>query len=219
MGPLFNSIIWSLEPLVFPSDRGALMRDIAQVGRMGSRDILISNLGHLPLVTTPVKGRRGIPRIYGDHRLNILNAQAERQIAELGLSALTWSVEADEKILEAALSRPGPVQRLLYLYGRPPLFTSRFALSGLKDNMPIISPQKERFRLYTKKDHITVISEQPVFFAPMLKYKNLAGVTAFIIDLEFDPRPAQTARDIGEAVARGKPMRGASRFNLKRGLF
>jgi putative protease len=219
MGALFNSVIWSLEPLVFPNDRGSLMRDIAQVGRMGSRDIMISNLGHIPLVTAPVKGRRGVPRIYGDHRLNIMNTQSERQIAELGLAALTWSVEADEKILEASLSRPGPVSRLLYLYGRPPLFTTRFSIPGLKDNLPAISPQKERFRTYTKKDHVTVISEQPVFFAPLLKYKNLAGVTAFIIDLEFDPRPAQTARDISEAVARGKPMRGASRFNLKRGLF
>ena len=219
MGPLFNSVIWSLDPLVFHSDRTGLLRDIAQVGRMGSRDIMISNLGHLPLVTMPVKGRKGLPRIFGDHRLNVMNLQAERQVADLGVSAITWSVEADEKILEAALSRPGPAPRLLYLYGRPPLFTSRFGLPGLKDNLPILSPQKERFRLYTQKDRVTVISEQPVFFAPLLKFKHLAGVTAFIIDLEFDPRPGQTARDIGEAVARGKPIRGASRFNLQRGLF
>lgn len=218
LGPTFNKIIWSLPPLLFDSGLTALKRDIAQLARMGVRHFMISNLGHLPLVSGQVKGRRGRALVYADYRLNVLNTWAEQELAELGLEAVSMCLESDEENLKTVLSRPGPVGRLIYLYGRPPLFTSRFAPAGLKDNLPVESPRKERFRIRNERDYMYVLAEQPVFLAPVLKY-NLAGVNAFIIDLEFDPRPLASAREITDAVKKGKPLKNASRFNLKRGLY
>ncbi len=62
--------------------------------------------------------------MYADHRLNALNSEAETVLAELGLAGLTLSVEDDEKNMGRLLGSPGPIPRLLYLYGRPPLFTT-----------------------------------------------------------------------------------------------
>ena len=217
LGPLFERVIWALPPLVFQEAR--LKRDLAQLNKMGAREFMISNLGHLPLLDNPGgKGRRR-PLFYADYRLNCLNTQTEAQLAALGLSGLTISVETDEENLQQILQRPGPTARLLYLYGRPPLFTSRFKPYGLKDSHPVESPRRERFRIRQEGDFFVTIAEQPVFFAPFLKLRSLAGVSAFIIDLEYDPRPAASAKEITEAVARGKPIGSASRFNFKRGLY
>ena len=219
MGPLFEKLIWAPPPLVFDSDSRALGGHIQQLGRMGCRYFMVANLGHLPLVSGPVKGRKGRAVIYADHRLNCLNTQAEAQLADLGLSGLTLSLENDDGNLRAVLERPGPVDRLIYLYGQPPLFVSRFKTKGLKDNLPVESPRQERFRIRYEPEYMMVFAERPVFFAPVLKYRSLAGVAAFIIDLEFDPRPLVTAREVTESVNRKRPIKGASRFNLTRGLY
>jgi putative protease len=218
LGPLFERVIWALPPLVFQEAR--LRRDLSQLNKMGAREYMISNLGHLALLDQGGggKGRRR-PVIYADYRLNCLNTQAEAQLAALGLNGLTISVETDEENLQRLLQRPGPTARLLYLYGRPPLFTSRFKPYGLKDNHPVESPRHERFRVNQEGDFFVTHAEQPIFFAPLLKLRSLPGVTAFIIDLEYDPRPAASAKEVTEAVARGKPIGSASRFNFKRGLF
>ena len=218
MGQLFDRLIWSLPPVVF--QEGRLRRDLALLNKMGAREYMISNLGHLPMLDQGGggKGRRR-PVIYADHRVNCLNTLAEAQLAALGLAGLTISVETDEENLQRLLQHPGPTSRLLYLYGRPPLFTSRFKPYGLKDNLPVESPRRERFRVIQENDYFVTFAEQPVFFAPFLKLRSLAGVAAFIIDLEHDPRAAASAKDIAEAIARGKPIGSASRFNYKRGLY
>lgn len=181
---------------------------------------MVSNLGHLPLLAASrTRGRDRRPQIFADQRLNLLNTWSEAEAAKLGLSGVTLSIETDEENLKAWLRRPGPVGRLLYLYGQPALFTTRFPLGGLKENVPLESPRGERFRLRRERETSVVFAERPVFFSPLLKYRSLPGVTAFIIDLEFDPRPLKTARTVHEAVHRGRPLKHASRFNLNRGLF
>ena len=216
---LYDAVVWSLPPLVFEGDVAGLMRDLNQLARMGARNFMVSNLGHLPLVNRDVKGRRGKPVIYADHRLGCLNTEAEQALAGLGVAGVTLSVETDAENLEAMFNRPGPVSRLVYLYGRPPLFTSRFQPTGLKANQAVESPKRERFRLREEPGMFSVFAEKPVYMAPLLKMKALPGVEGFIIDLENDPRPIKTARDIHDAVRRGKRLGGTTFFNLQRGLF
>jgi putative protease len=219
LGDLFNRIVWSLPPLIFDAGLAALGRDTMQLARMGAREFAIANPGQLALVDREIKGRRGRPTVYADYRVNCLNSQAEAELADMGLAGVTISLEADEANLDALLAKAGRLPRMLYLYGRPALFTSRFRPAGPRENLPVVSPRRERFRIRETRDYVTIFSEQPVFLAPLLKKKALAGVTAYIIDLENDPRPAATARVVHEAVARGKPIGGASRFNYSRGLF
>ncbi|MBW2322419.1 MAG: hypothetical protein JRF41_02670 [Deltaproteobacteria bacterium] len=85
---------------------------------------------------------------------------------------MTLSIENDEKNLRQILSQTGPITRLLYIYGRPSLFTSRFVPPGLKDNLPVMSPRKERFRLRLDRSAFQVFAEQPVFLAPLLAAQN-----------------------------------------------
>jgi len=218
-GHLFERVIWALPPLLFGPEAEELRQDLTALKRMNFAGLMISNLGHLDMLSQSLIKRPGRRlKIYADHRLNCLNTQAEAQLKVLGLDGVTLSVENDEKGLRRILSRPGPIARLLYIYGRPPLFTSRFNPAGLRDNLPVLSSRRERFRLYVNGGICQVFAEQPMFLSPLLKFKSLAGVKAFIIDLEFDPHPRTTAREVREAIRKGRPIKGSSKFNLRRGL-
>ena len=217
LGDLVQRLIWAPPPLVF--NEQILARDLEQLMRMGAREFMVSNPGHLTLLREWVKPGRGRVTLYGDWRLNCLNAQTEAVLADLGLSGLTISLETDEENLKELLARPAQAARILYLYGRPPLFTSRLKPAGLKSGQPVISPKKERFRVYQDQQSLVAVAEKPVSFASLLKYRHLGGVTAFLIDLEYDPRPLASAKEVTEAVHRGRPMRNTSRFNFERGLF
>ncbi|MBU2550316.1 MAG: hypothetical protein KKB20_18060, partial [Proteobacteria bacterium] len=220
LGALYDHLVWSLPPLIFESDKTGLRADLAQLGKMKVFRYMISNLGHLPLLPSTGSGRggRGVT-VYADHRLNCLNSQTEAALAGLGIDGVTLSVETDEDNMKRLLESTGPVARLIYLYGRPPLFTSRFVTAGLKDNLPVESPRGEKFRWRQEGRTAVLFSERPVFMAPLLKYKPLNGVKAWIVDLEYDPRPVATAFEVNEAIAKGRPIRHASRFNFGRSLY
>ena len=121
--------------------------------------------------------------------------------------------------MKRVMGLSGPIDRLLYIYGRPALFNSRFLLKNLKENTVVESPRRERFRLRFEPDTAKVFAERPIFFGPLLKSKSLAGVKALIIDLEFDPHPLSTAREVKKAITRGQSLKGTSKFNFHRGLF
>ena len=140
LGALASIIIWSFPPLVFDHALPGMRQDLAQLAKMGEREFMIANLGHLPLLKGMGSGRRA-PVVYADHRVNCLNTRTEALLAGLGLNGVTLSIENDEDNLKQMIIRPGPVHRLLYLFGRPALFTSRFNPSGLKDNLPVESPR------------------------------------------------------------------------------
>lgn len=220
LGPLFDRLIWGLPPLVFEPAMGPLRTDLSQLHKMGAREFMISNLGHLPLLQPSQTGGRGRPhRVFADYRLNCLNTLTEAELADAGVQAVTLCIENDDANLRQVLEAPGPIPRLLYLYGQPPLFTSRYSPAGLKDNLPVDSPKGERFRLRSEPDYVMAFAERPIFLAPLLRFKPFSGVKAFIVDLENDPRPLATAREVVDAVNKGRPMKTASRFNLKRGLY
>ncbi len=81
------------------------------------------------------------------------------------------------------------------------------------------SPRGERFRLNFEGGHARIFSRKSIFMADLLKARSLAGVKAFIVDLELDPRPLATARTIFDAIHRKKPIKNTSRMNYQRGLF
>ncbi|MBW2092294.1 MAG: U32 family peptidase [Deltaproteobacteria bacterium] len=216
---LMNKVIWALPPLLFGPEVDDLYQDLLKLKQMDFAGFFISSLSHVALLNrSAVKRPDRRLGVYADYRLNCLNTQAEAQLKDLGLNGVTLSIESDEKNFRQILSRRGSIARLLYIYGRPPLFTSRFLPAGLKDNLAVVSPRKERFRVRRDRDVFQTFAEQPVFMAPLLKLKPLAGVKAFLVDLEFDPHPQAKAREVKESIKRNRPIRGSSRFNLKRGL-
>jgi len=157
--------------------------------------------------------------IYADYRLNCLNTQAEAALKDMGLAGVTLSLENDRDNMKEILKAPGPIPRLIYIYGRPPLFASRFSPAGLKDNQLIESPRRERFRIKTDRDTCQVFAERPIYLRSLLRMRPFNGVKAFILDLEFAPHPTRAAWEVKEALAKGRPIKGASSFNLDRRLY
>jgi putative protease len=214
LGGLADQVIWSLPPVLYHPER--VKGDLASAWKMGGRQFMAANVAHFKMLETPPARGRGRMTVYADWRLNCLNTQTENHLAELGAAGVTWSVEVDQAEFEAVSRRPAVGLRLVYLFGRPALFTTRFNV-GLKNNVPVESPRSERFRFKQEGDLGLVMAEQPIFMTPALKFAS--AVDAFIVDLEHDPRPVHTAREITEALTRRRSIGHASRFNWKRGLF
>lgn len=218
--PFLDGLIWALPPLLFGRELEETRAQLMGFRKGSGGAFMITNLGHLGLLDPLLTGRGAHrPEVFADHRLSVLNSQAEAQLADLGLSGLTLCLESDEENLSRLLKRPAPIARLLYLYGRPPLFTSRFRLAGFRDRQAVASPRGERFEVAQEPGLSQVVAERPVFLAPLMKMKPLAGVRAWIVDFEFEPHLRETVRRVAEAVRRGRPLKGASRFNLGRELY
>jgi len=164
------------------------------------------------------KSRKNPLPVFADYRLNCLNTQTEALLKDLGLAGITLSLENDRENLEDILKAPAIIPRIIYLYGQPPLFSSRFNPAGFKDNQLVESPHGERFRFTSDRETCRVFAERPIFFRTLLKMKP-AGIKAFIVDLEFSRHSAVQAREIKEAITRGRPIKGSSSFNLDRKLY
>jgi len=220
LGPVYERIIWLLPPVLFDSKLKETHQDLATLRRQNARAFMISNLGHLGLIEeTQSRKKGGEPTVFADYQLNCLNTETEYQLKDLGLEGIVLSIENSERNLKQMMELNGPIDRLLYIYGRPALFHSRLVPKNLKESTVVESPRRERFRLRLETESTRVFAEKPIFFGSILKFKSLAGVKALIIDLENDPHPLSTAREVKKAVTRGKPLKGTSNFNFKRGLF
>lgn len=215
----WERLIWALPPVLYDSGLRATDRHLSAVHHLGACEFMVANLGQLPLIHYLKPHKRRHLQIYADYRLNCLNTQTEAALAGLGITGVTLCVETDEKNFKDIVDRPGPVNRILYIYGRPPLFTSRFQPPDIKNNLPVTSPRGERFRVHLDKDLTLVVAEKPVFWGPVVKDHSLTGVQAWIVDLEFDPHPAQTAAEVHQALTSGRHLRSTSTFNLKRNLY
>jgi hypothetical protein len=177
----------------------------------GFRAYLASNLGHLNLLKRAGPGAE----IWADHRLGVLNHQAEAALAGWGCRGVTLSLEMDEETAAAFWSRPAAADRLVYLYGRPALFTSRLPLEGRET---LVSPKGEKFHLGREGEAVIVTSDRPVFLAPLLKNPPLPGGAGCILDLRREPHLAEKLRTLKKILAAGASGGQGSPFNLKRTL-
>ena len=233
-------IVWSLPPLIFHQRQTLLMKEARKLIEGGAKDFLVSNLGQINILKRAAKpptspggasvdaaapaGQRrstgqGLScpaiKIWGDHRLGVLNHLSEKVLIDLGLTGIALSLEADADTYQALWKSPAAGQRLLYLYGHPALFTARYPLDGRKQ--AIVSPKGEKFYLGLEGDQTIVTSEKPVFMAQLLKMTNLPGAAGLIIDLRQEARPGQKLRELKKALAGGRLGSGSS-FNFKRSL-
>jgi hypothetical protein len=176
----------------------------------GFRVFLAANLGHLNIL------RRAGAEIWADHRLGVLNHQAEAALADLGCRGVTLSLEMDEETAAAFWARPAAAGRLIYLYGRPALFTSRLPLESRET---LVSPKGEKFRLAKEGEAAIVTAERPVFLAPLLKKPPLPGGAGFILDFRRETNLAEKLRTLKKILAGGAAGGQGSAFNLKRTLF
>jgi putative protease len=204
-----NKLVWSLPPLLFHRRQAWLGRELGGLLESGFKTFLAANLGHLNIL------KRAGAEIWADHRLGVLNHQAEAALAGLGCRGVTLSLEMDEETAAAFWARPAAAERLIYLYGRPALFTSRLPLESRET---LVSPKGEKFRLAREGEAVIVISDRPVFLAPLLKKPPLPGGVGFILDLRCEAHLAEKLRTLKKALAAGAAGSQGSAFNLKRAL-
>ena len=90
----------------------------------GPNGVLAGNTGHIEML----KVFSGIQKI-GDHSLNIFNSFSMREASELGLNAVTLSLELTVGQIEALAGFTG-MEREAAVYGRLPLMTSEYCPVG-----------------------------------------------------------------------------------------
>jgi len=202
-------LVWSLPPLLYHRRQAWLGRELGGLLTAGFRTFLAANLGHLNIL------RRAGAEIWADHRLGVLNHQAEAALAEMGCRGVTLSLEMDEETALAFWARPATAGRLIYLYGRPALFTTRLPLESRE---ALVSPKNEKFRLAREGEAVIVVSDRPVFLAPLLKKPPLPGGAGFILDFRRETNLAEKLRTMKKILAIGAAGSQGSAFNLKRTL-
>jgi putative protease len=209
----FPDVLWSLPPLVFSKNFEKLKTLATSIIESGANTFIVSNLGQIEFLTA-IKPNL---KIWGDHRLGILNHLAGNDLINLGLTGLCLSTEIDEDTYNnlAKVKMNGHI--LVYLYGRPALFSSRFKPLGLKRG-PIISSKKEKFWASEEGDAFILQAENKIFMSKIFKNSPPSNLAGLIIDLRREPRTVETAKLIKNAINKGQGSLG-SPFNFKRGLF
>ncbi|MDR0882714.1 MAG: U32 family peptidase [Candidatus Adiutrix sp.] len=207
-------LVWSLPPLIFHRRQSRLGQEIADLLERGAREFMISNLGQINLIQRAGGATAGI-KIWGDHRLGALNHLAEAALISLGLAGVTLSLEADAETYQALWAAPAAGGRLLYLYGRPALFTARYPLDQRRT--AIVSPRGEKFHLSLEGDQTIVVAERPVLMAPLLKMPPLPGAAGLILDLRQEAHLGAKLQELKKSLAGARNSQG-SVFNFKRSL-
>ncbi|UQZ91060.1 hypothetical protein C4J81_18280 [Deltaproteobacteria bacterium Smac51] len=210
----WEKIVWSLPPLIFHRQQNILNRELGGLIESNFRDFLISNIGHINMVQRAAR-EKGDVKIWGDHRLGVLNHLSEEALADLGLTGLTFSLESDGEIFKSLWRQPATAKRLLYLYGHPALFTARYPLDNRK--VAIVSPKGEKFRINQEGEATIVTSDKAVFMTHLLKMGPLSGAAGCIIDLRGEAHPGQKLRELKKSLSGGRGGPG-SPFNFKRTL-
>jgi putative protease len=210
--PSAQALTWSCPPLSFGSGREKLRRTAAKLVDAGFRDFLIANLGHVEML----QALRPDLRLWGDHRLGVLNRLTAEALRGLGLSGVTASLEADQESLLRLVQAGYDGGLLFYLYGRPPLFTARFGPLDLKRGA-VVSPRGEKFWPAEEGGAFILQSERRLFLGGLLKLPKPPGFAGLLVDLRREPDALDAARLVKQAVERGRGSPGFA-FNLKRGL-
>ena len=138
--------------VIFDSEKDEVASLLEQAGKMGIKDALVGNLGHLQFV----KGMGFVPR--GDFGLNVFNSQSLKAIKDLGFLSATLSFEMR---VEQIRDISKPIDTEIIAYGRLPLMLTENCIvkcsmgvctcdnfTGLKDrqgaSFPVIPEYKHR---------------------------------------------------------------------------
>jgi putative protease len=207
-----SDFVWSLPPLLFGRSQEKIRREAAKLVELGARDFLISNLGQAALLDRLKAGLK----IWGDHRLGILNHLAAQSLSSMGLSGVTISLEADQETVEKLSQADLGGGVLMYLYGRPALFTSRSRPPSLKRG-PVVSQRGEKFWTAEDGEAFILQSEHRVFIGGLLRAPKPKGFVGLLVDFRREPNLLEAARRVKKAIDQGRGSPGLS-FNFKRGL-
>jgi hypothetical protein len=207
-----SDFVWSLPPLAIGRNLEKIRKEAAKLVEAGARDFMLANIGEASLLDRIKPGLK----LWGDHRMGVLNHVAAQSLAGLGLSGVTVSLEADQETIQKLSQADFGGGVLMYLYGRPALFTSRHRPPALRRG-PVVSQRGEKFWTADDGEAFILQSEHRVFIGGLLRAPRPKGFVGLIIDLRREPNILEAARRVKKAIDQGRGSPGLS-FNFKRGL-
>lgn len=192
LGALAKSTIWALPPIIHDADLPRMKKLTATLMRNGFRSFQIGHLGQGAIF----EGQKKI-KLHGDYTLNLLNSQAVRCVAEMGLESGQLCIESDRAALQSMLigykkiGIPTPkggetsitMKTGLTLFGRPALYTSRLQGDHFQLERTLVSPKNESFVIKKQGNLVVTLPEKPFSLLPYQRELKGSGLDYGVIDL------------------------------------
>lgn len=210
-------IIWRLPPVIQEADLNWYEQQIKKLAASGYSRFELGHCSQYGLFTALQNGRheQGL-ELYGHYSLNLLNSASLHAAGHLGLQGALFSLETESDNLAAAVThfkwqrgKRRPPQRMklgLYVYGRPPLFTSRLDSDQYNYRQQLVSPKDEHYTL-EHKDGLTLARSTVPF--SLLKWQqelSTMGLDYLVLDLTGGPMKKEAATVSALLAGGGKRM-------------
>ncbi len=220
---VWPNLIWELPAIIHENEQQWFAE---QIGKLKAKGFTSFQIGHLSQHSFFFNENQNDGfSLYGNYTLNVLNSSTLTIGSEYGLQGMLFSVETDHANLKSTLrsfrlsaeQRRVRTQVGMYVYGKPPLFTSRSTSSHLKTPKKIVSPKGERFVLDQQKAITRVYAEKPLVLLPYIYEMQEFGVDYFVLDIGHDSL-YRTSLVINDWLHKGIIPRGALEGNYVKGL-
>jgi putative protease len=200
-------LIWALPTVILETDVDFYRQNIPWLIQQGFHDWQLSHIGQRQFFRedaiaaspaeenasrerkpgrgnkkNPERNRRLKLTFYGHYSLNVLNSQALKTLAEMGITTAQIAIEVDRDLLAAiAKHKSGPLG--ITVYGFPPLFTARSTPDFFAYDQKFISPKGEGFVLKKSFEQTVAVPVQPFSLLDRLQEIKAAGLDYVVIDL------------------------------------
>jgi len=209
-----NDIIWSLPPIILDEDLPWHSEAIAYLVREGWNSFQLGHFTQRGLFAS-LPADPGRISLYGCYTFNILNSMTVAAMAELGFSALQFSIETDRENLASSLhnftavtekaGKQAPSSTIgLYVYGRPALFTARLDDRRYQYGKRFVSPRGETFILDRKGKLTCARSAIPFSLVQWRKELAALGIDYFVVDMSEGNSRKNAADFIGLLQQKGR---------------
>ncbi len=167
-------IVWTLPPVIQEERLDWYRRAVMQLLQAGAGEFQLGHWSQAGLFAGAATKSGSPPvRLYGDYTMNVLNSAALLAAQDLRLAGVQFALETDRDNMAAALGHfaaaggkqgrgAGRMKIGMFVYGRPPLFTSRLDSVHFSYGRPFVSPMAERFIL-DHEDGLTHARPVPPF--------------------------------------------------------
>ncbi len=188
-----RDLIWSLPPVI---EEERLPRYIKMIGILLDEGFRGFQLGHFSQgeLFDELSPAGGEVQLFTNYTCNVLNSLALHTFAGTGFAGIQFSLETDETNLAQALrnfhSSLSHTQGVasspkigMYVYGRPPLFTSRLDDFRYQYSKRFVSPRGELFVLERGEGVVHAVPVAPFSLLGMLKEIDQCGIDYLVADL------------------------------------
>ena len=209
-----RDLIFFLDPF-FPQEREAeLGENIPALMEKGYTNFIVNNLGHFSLFRTSEHNKAVLiagPWLYA------FNTWAWTFISKCGAEYCVSPLENNRQNLERSFDLRSKI--FITIFSRPSLFRIRSNLGAFYNFENFAGTKDEAFLMSGGPDGTLVYPRESFSIVDKTPFLREAGFGRFILDFSSGPLKKAEYRETMEAVHRGAPLPGTSRFNWKNGFF